>query len=200
MQLIHQNTGIVAIPNLAALLLAVAIGIDPLSATLVNNGSTVIAGLNGLRPLLTDSEEFDQLTVSVDIDSPEQDSKSFPSVTLAELEQATNQVHTNGNHSLELKGKCTQDISTNSVDSEMMDASNSVKNHPVMNGLNGSHKVKIKREPLTAVALANRLNVSTTTISRRKSKPDFSEWARHHDPEGVPWAYSKQSRLFMVAG
>jgi Cu2+-exporting ATPase len=73
LQFIHQNTGIVAIPNLGALMLAVAIGIDPLAATLVNNGSTVIAGLNGLRPLLTESEELDQLTASIDVESQEED-------------------------------------------------------------------------------------------------------------------------------
>jgi Cu2+-exporting ATPase len=51
-QLIHQNTGIVAVPNLAALVLAVLVGINPLAATVVNNGSTVLAGVNGLRPML----------------------------------------------------------------------------------------------------------------------------------------------------
>lgn len=50
--LIHQNTGIVAVPNLTALILAVLVGINPLAATVVNNGSTVVAGVNGLRPLL----------------------------------------------------------------------------------------------------------------------------------------------------
>lgn len=51
-QLINQNTGIVAIPNLAALVIAVFVGINPLTATMVNNGSTVVAGVNGLRPIL----------------------------------------------------------------------------------------------------------------------------------------------------
>ncbi|MBV8884262.1 MAG: heavy metal translocating P-type ATPase [Chroococcidiopsidaceae cyanobacterium CP_BM_RX_35] len=51
-KLIHQNTAIVAIPNLAAIVLAVIFGISPLMATVVNNGSTVAAGLNGLRPIL----------------------------------------------------------------------------------------------------------------------------------------------------
>lgn len=51
-ELIHQNTGIVAVPNLIALLLAVLVGINPLAATVVNNGSTVVAGVNGLRPIL----------------------------------------------------------------------------------------------------------------------------------------------------
>ncbi|MGJ5674705.1 MAG: heavy metal translocating P-type ATPase [Nostochopsis sp.] len=51
-QLIQQNTGIIAIPNLAALMVAVCFGLNPLAATVINNGSTVVAGVNGLRPLL----------------------------------------------------------------------------------------------------------------------------------------------------
>lgn len=51
-QLIQQNTAIVAFPNLAALVLAVIVGINPLAATVVNNGSTVVAGVNGLRPII----------------------------------------------------------------------------------------------------------------------------------------------------
>lgn len=51
-QLIRQNTGLVAIPNLAAIAYAVFFGLNPLAATVVNNGSTVVAGVNGLRPIL----------------------------------------------------------------------------------------------------------------------------------------------------
>ena len=51
-QLIQQNTGIIAVPNLAAMVIAVLFGLNPLAATLVNNGSTVVAGVNGLRPML----------------------------------------------------------------------------------------------------------------------------------------------------
>ncbi|MEA5572079.1 heavy metal translocating P-type ATPase [Calothrix sp. UHCC 0171] len=51
-QLIQQNTSIIAIPNLAALVVATLFGLNPLAATVVNNGSTVVAGINGLRPIL----------------------------------------------------------------------------------------------------------------------------------------------------
>ncbi|WP_086763043.1 heavy metal translocating P-type ATPase [Nostoc sp. 106C] len=54
-QLINQNTGIVAVPNLGALFIAVIFGLNPLAATVVNNGSTVVAGINGLRPILKHS-------------------------------------------------------------------------------------------------------------------------------------------------
>lgn len=187
LQLIHQNTGIVAIPNLGALMLAIAVGIDPLAATLVNNGSTVIAGLNGLRPLLTDSEEIDQLAASLDSDSQEQDSDSC--LSLEAVEPPTFEIAVDLPQNLETK------TNTEALNLEVNESSNGFNNHPhpVMNG---SHKVNT--EPLTAIALAHRLRVSATTISRRKSKPDFSQWTRTHDPEGIPWAYSKQSRLFMA--
>ncbi|MEA5512448.1 heavy metal translocating P-type ATPase [Nodularia sp. UHCC 0506] len=51
-QLIQQNTNIVVIPNLAAMAIAVVFGLNPLAATVINNGSTIIAGVNGLRPIL----------------------------------------------------------------------------------------------------------------------------------------------------
>lgn len=57
MALIRQNTGIVAIPNLAGLVLAGTVGLNPLAATVVNNGSSVVAGVNGLRPLLNSAEK-----------------------------------------------------------------------------------------------------------------------------------------------
>jgi P-type Cu2+ transporter len=52
-QLIQQNTAMIAVPNLGALVVAVLFGLNPLAATMVNNGSTVVAGVNGLRPILT---------------------------------------------------------------------------------------------------------------------------------------------------
>ncbi|WP_242046266.1 MULTISPECIES: heavy metal translocating P-type ATPase [Calothrix] len=54
-QLIQQNTAIITIPNLAGLAIAALFGLNPLAATIVNNGSTVVAGVNGLRPILTTS-------------------------------------------------------------------------------------------------------------------------------------------------
>jgi P-type E1-E2 ATPase len=51
MALVRQNIGIVAVPNAAALVVATAGGLSPLMATAANNGSTLVAGLNALRPL-----------------------------------------------------------------------------------------------------------------------------------------------------
>ncbi|TRU19970.1 MAG: heavy metal translocating P-type ATPase [Microcystis aeruginosa Ma_SC_T_19800800_S464] len=56
--LIEQNIFLVVAPNLVALVLATSIGLNPLLATAIHNGTAIIAGLNSLRPLV-----FHQLQV-----------------------------------------------------------------------------------------------------------------------------------------
>ena len=51
-RLVRQNIGIVSGVNLAALAVATATGLSPTTAAIVHNGSTVVAAVNGLRPLL----------------------------------------------------------------------------------------------------------------------------------------------------
>lgn len=52
LQIIQQNTALAVVPNLAALSFASTVGLHPLAATIVHNGSAIAAGLNGLRPLM----------------------------------------------------------------------------------------------------------------------------------------------------
>jgi Cu2+-exporting ATPase len=52
MSIVRQNIGLVALPNSAGLALATLGRLTPLTATFVNNGSTLLAGANALRPLL----------------------------------------------------------------------------------------------------------------------------------------------------
>lgn len=52
MDIVYQNALIVAIPNLSALLIGVLFALDPVLAIVINNGSAILAGLNGLRPTL----------------------------------------------------------------------------------------------------------------------------------------------------
>lgn len=52
MALVRQNLAVVAAPNIAGLGLAAAGMIGPAVATVINNGSAVVAALNSLRPLL----------------------------------------------------------------------------------------------------------------------------------------------------
>jgi hypothetical protein len=107
-----------------------------------------------------------------------------------EVERQTNQQPTLENlpnfpHSLE--------TSADKANTASHEFSNGTGNHQVEKGSQG-----LTIEPLTGTALSHRLNVSATTISRRKSKPDFPQWSSSRDPEGLAWKYSKKSQLFVA--
>jgi hypothetical protein len=57
------------------------------------------------------------------------------------------------------------------------------------------------REPnspaLIQAELAKRLDVHSSTVGKRKSDPDFSEWSQSRDPEGIAWEYSPQTKEFL---
>lgn len=57
-------------------------------------------------------------------------------------------------------------------------------------------ELAIAEPPMTQAALARRLEVSTSTISRMQSKPNFSEWSQQRDPEGIAWVKSLDTKLF----
>ena len=45
--------------------------------------------------------------------------------------------------------------------------------------------------------LAKRLDLNSSTVGRRKSKPDFPEWSQSKDPEGIAWKYLADKELFV---
>jgi Cu2+-exporting ATPase len=52
MAVVRQNTGIVVGPNLSAMVWAALVGLNPVAAVLINNGSAIVAEANGFQPLL----------------------------------------------------------------------------------------------------------------------------------------------------
>lgn len=52
MRVVHQNVGIVVVPNASGMVVAALVGLDPVLAVLINNGSAIVAEMNGFRPLL----------------------------------------------------------------------------------------------------------------------------------------------------
>ena len=44
--------------------------------------------------------------------------------------------------------------------------------------------------------LAKRLNVYSSTVYKRRDDPDFSEWTRSRDPDGIAWVYSPETKEF----
>ncbi|MFN8474227.1 MAG: heavy metal translocating P-type ATPase [Anaerolineae bacterium] len=52
MQVVKQNAGIVVGPNLSAMVWAALVGLNPVAAVVINNGSAIAAEMNGFRPLM----------------------------------------------------------------------------------------------------------------------------------------------------
>jgi hypothetical protein len=46
--------------------------------------------------------------------------------------------------------------------------------------------------------LAKRLDSHPATIGRRKTDPDFADWTRSKDPEGVAWKYIPETSIFVA--
>lgn len=51
--------------------------------------------------------------------------------------------------------------------------------------------------PLIQSELAKRLDTNPSTIARRKSAPDFADWTRSKDPEGIAWKYVSKTQSFV---
>ncbi len=44
--------------------------------------------------------------------------------------------------------------------------------------------------------LAKRLNVYSSTVYKRRDDPEFPEWSRNRDPDGIAWTYSREIKEF----
>jgi hypothetical protein len=51
-------------------------------------------------------------------------------------------------------------------------------------------------ELLTQAELAKRLQVDTATLTKNRSKPNFSEWSEDKDPEGTSWSYLPELKRY----
>jgi hypothetical protein len=44
--------------------------------------------------------------------------------------------------------------------------------------------------------LAKRLNVYSSTVYKRREDPDFPQWSKSKDPDGIAWTYSRKTKEF----
>ncbi|EAZ92925.1 hypothetical protein [Crocosphaera chwakensis] len=56
-----------------------------------------------------------------------------------------------------------------------------------------------KKEQFTLIQsdLAKRLDITPSTIGRRKRDASFAEWSQSKDPDGIAWKYLRKSKVFI---
>jgi P-type E1-E2 ATPase len=66
MEIVYQNTALVAIPNISVVLAGILFALDPILGVVISNGSAILAELNSFRPLFdvkkTPYAEVEQVT------------------------------------------------------------------------------------------------------------------------------------------
>ena len=69
--------------------------------------------------------------------------------------------------------------------------------HEEVEGAEVLQQVQMPSDALIQAALAKRLDVHSSTVYKRRADPDFPEWSRSRDPEGIAWKYSPDTREFV---
>lgn len=224
MDIIWQNTAIVAVPNLGALLSGIFFALDPLLAVVINNGTAILAELNGLRPLMGPGMDVPALTgakavpqeaiaappvekpVEVSV-SPVIDSKIVESKVVESKPQPVEEDNvaiaseTNGNgHYANGNGNGHGHYANGNGHGHGYANGNGNGNgkHPAIETAIELAKSRIPSPigHLKQSDLARRLGMSPQTLTYRRSRPDFTDWSMTKDPEGVAWLYEPGSRYF----
>lgn len=82
MEIIYQNTALVAVPNISVVLAGIIFALDPILSVIISNGSMLLAELNSFRPLFDPGE--DPFSKSNPLQSPKQ-MNSTEAPVIAEL-------------------------------------------------------------------------------------------------------------------
>jgi hypothetical protein len=57
----------------------------------------------------------------------------------------------------------------------------------------------VENRPIVTILqseLAKRLDVHSSTVYKRRSEPNFTDWTRNRDPEGIGWGYAEASKEY----
>jgi heavy metal translocating P-type ATPase len=220
MDIIWQNTAIVAAPNLGALFFGIFFALDPILAVVVNNGTAIMAELNGLRPLMGPGEvaPLGHTLSAAEIAEEEkrlreQAQNSASATPVAPVvptpETITEVVVVASETVAEVEGTQTNGYVERHV--EQNDSANI--NDPVIAtraalNLKATASMKVSQfglessnvpvEHLKQGDLAKRLRSTTQALTSYRSKSEFSEWSRARDPEGFAWSYEPTSKDFHI--
>jgi hypothetical protein len=198
MDIITQNTLIVAVPNLGALISGIFFALDPILAVVINNGTAILAELNGLRPLIGPG------------DAPTLGHTLSPA-EIAEEDKRLQEDHasTHNSHHAAPVGNAI-DVEVVLVPESPADSTTSngavtsvaaEPNHHGF-GLEAALEAELSVQPQNNLVplkqgdLAKRLGLPTQALTHHRVKPEFIEWSMMKDPEGIAWIYEPLSKFF----
>lgn len=218
MGIVEQNIALVAVPNVSAVIAGIFFALDPVLAILINNGSAILAEINGLRPLLGSVEtnpisqidfasKFQQIEEARSLQSKESNgSRTHPRIP--NLDDSATQL-SNGLSN----GYIPPVISSTAFDFESYtynDSDNSDSDNNIVVQLSDVRMARIpasnqtQEKPISNLSLeqadlAKRLGVSSKTLSRHKSRSqsEFAIWSRSKDPDGISWNYHSSLQRYL---
>lgn len=100
----------------------------------------------------------------------------------------------NPSESVSLRGEVEEDLEP--LEQQKHEPRDSIKQEEDL-WADSPDKEQKASQSLIQAELAKRLDVHSSTIGKRKSDPDFSEWSQSRDPEGIPWEYSPDTKEFL---
>lgn len=189
MDIVNQNIALVILPNVGAVLAGVFLAINPVLAILINNGSAILAELNGLRPLLGPTGLPDWLQPSARASAIRSIKSSAAAADpLADpLEEA------------EDAERDRPPVASSIPANPQAHSNNRAVQPRPLGAIAPSVQVPQPADTLESLIqkdLAARLGVSPQTLSRRKHQSTFAQWSRTRDPGRVAWRYSQPERVF----
>ena len=152
----------------------VLFALDPVLAIVINNGSAILAELNGLRPLLGPGA-LPALEHSLDANALLQELSRWQERTI---------IPTNM-HSESPVHISPQPKQLTSLEVDQTEPA-------------GAEDIPYDLKGVSQKELAKRLDVTPQTLARRRTKSDFAQWSNRKDPEGFAWSYQAKTRLFDV--
>jgi heavy metal translocating P-type ATPase len=196
MAVVQQNVALVIAPNLTAVAAGVFLAINPVLAILINNGSAILAELNGLRPLLGPGGGLPDGLLNPALRTKQSLKTAAPPDAAAGVTpEPTDDSASSAPVTAESPQSSGATISAlaASASAGKTAAESEVKNAAF--APTGAPKPEFP-DQLIQKDLAQRLKISAQTLSRRKRREGFQAWSREKDPAGVAWCYHPKEKVF----
>jgi heavy metal translocating P-type ATPase len=171
MAIVNQNIWSVSVPNLLGIAAGSLFPLNPILAILINNGSAILASLNSLRPLLGPEAALSGLDGLDRLDVKVLEDSQLPQLV--------------------------EDFPTESLPISPFDSEVSQKDISLHTVIPFPEQTAPILEEMQHRDLAKRLGITSQSLSRQRTKPEFSEWSRIKDPEGIAWIYLATSKIFI---